>query len=75
MTGKKPRLHADDVTILRHADALATALFFDGGDALAQRWGAEWVRMLTNGRVEWSNGCSAELFTGAASLRDRPTGA
>jgi thiamine biosynthesis lipoprotein len=57
------------------ADALATALFFDGGDALAQRWGAEWVRMLTNGRVEWSNGCSAELFTGAASLRDRPTGA
>lgn len=50
------------------ADALATALFFDGGDALAHRWGAEWVRMLTDGRVEWSNGCSAELFTNAASV-------
>ncbi len=50
------------------ADGLATALFFDGGDALAHRWGAEWVRMLTNGRVEWSNGCSAKLFTRAASV-------
>lgn len=50
------------------ADALATALFFDGGDALAHRWGAEWVRMLTNGRVEWSRDCSAELFTRAAGV-------
>ena len=50
------------------ADAVATALFFDGGDELAHRWGVEWVRMLTNGRVEWSNGCSAELFTGAPSV-------
>ena len=50
------------------ADALATALFFDGGDALAHRWGAQWVRMLTNGRVEWSHGCSAELFTRTASV-------
>ncbi|WP_396641755.1 FAD:protein FMN transferase [Microbacterium sp.] len=50
------------------ADALATALFFDGGDELAHRWGAEWVRMLTNGRVEWSHGCSAELFTRTASV-------
>lgn len=50
------------------ADALATALFFDGGDELAHRWGAEWVRMLTNGRVEWSSGCSAELFTRTASV-------
>ncbi len=50
------------------ADALATALFFDGGAELAHRWGAEWVRMLTNGRVEWSNGCSAELFTRTATV-------
>lgn len=50
------------------ADALATALFFDGGDALAHRWGAEWVRMLTNGRVEWSRDCSAELFTRVAGV-------
>jgi thiamine biosynthesis lipoprotein len=44
------------------ADALATALFFDGGPALAARWGAEWVRMTTDGRVEWSPGCAADLF-------------
>ena len=50
------------------ADALATALFFDGGDALAHRWGAQWVRMLANGRVEWSRGCTAELFTRTASV-------
>jgi FAD:protein FMN transferase len=46
-----------------HADALATALFFDGGPALAARWGAQWVRMRTDGRVEWSPGSTAELFS------------
>ncbi|KAA9105642.1 FAD:protein FMN transferase [Microbacterium rhizomatis] len=45
-----------------HADAIATALFFDGGEALAAEWGAEWVRMTTDGRVEWSHGSKAELF-------------
>ncbi|MGP6203522.1 FAD:protein FMN transferase [Microbacterium sp. F2] len=50
------------------ADAAATALFFDGGAQLARRWGVEWVRMTTAGRVEWSPGfgterCRAELFT------------
>jgi thiamine biosynthesis lipoprotein len=45
------------------ADALATALFFDGGPQLAHRWGAQWVRMRTDGRVEWSPGCEAELFS------------
>lgn len=50
------------------ADAVATALFFDGGPELAHRWGIEWVRMSTAGRVEWSPGfgtqrCRAELFT------------
>ncbi|QKJ19021.1 FAD:protein FMN transferase [Microbacterium hominis] len=46
------------------ADAIATALFFDGGEALAHEWGVSWVRMLTDGRVEWSPGCTADLFTG-----------
>ncbi|PVW06188.1 hypothetical protein DEA06_01145 [Microbacterium sp. Gd 4-13] len=46
-----------------HADALATALFFDGGPELAASWGAHWVRMRTDGRVEWSPGSEAELFT------------
>ena len=48
-------------TALR-ADAIATALFFDGGPALAHAWGVEWVRMTTDGRVEWSPGSTAELF-------------
>jgi thiamine biosynthesis lipoprotein len=45
-----------------HADAAATALFFDGGPELAAEWGVEWVRMTTDGRVEWSPGGRAELF-------------
>jgi thiamine biosynthesis lipoprotein len=44
------------------ADAVATALFFDGGPRLAHEWGAGWVRMTTDGRVEWSPGCRADLF-------------
>ncbi|MBO0981040.1 FAD:protein FMN transferase [Microbacterium sp. SD291] len=44
------------------ADAVATALFFDGGPELAAMWGVEWVRMTTDGRVERSPGCPAELF-------------
>ncbi len=47
------------------ADAVATALFFDGGPELAARWGVEWVRMTTDGRVQRSPGCKAELFTAA----------
>lgn len=45
-----------------HADAVATALFFDGGPELAYRWGAEWARMTTDGRVEWSPGGREGLF-------------
>ena len=41
------------------ADAIATALFFDGGTVLAAEWGVQWVRMSTDGRVEWSPGCTA----------------
>lgn len=50
------------------ADAIATALFFDGGAELAHEWGIEWVRMLTDGRVEWSPGSRAELFTVTGSV-------
>ncbi|GAA1940178.1 FAD:protein FMN transferase [Microbacterium aoyamense] len=45
------------------ADGVATALFFDGGERVAHEWGVEWVRMTTDGRVEWSPGSKAELFT------------
>ena len=50
------------------ADAVATALFFDGGAELAAAWGVQWVRMTTDGRVDWSPGSRAELFTGTASV-------
>ena len=50
------------------ADAIATALFFDGGPALAHEWGAEWLRMTTDGAVEWSPGCRADLFLRADSV-------
>lgn len=45
------------------ADAVATALFFDGGPAYAAARDAQWVRMTTDGRVEWSPACEAELFS------------
>lgn len=45
------------------ADAVATALFFDGGPEFAHDHGAAWVRMTTDGRVERSPDCEAELFT------------
>ncbi len=44
------------------ADAVATALFFDGGPRLAAQWGVGWVRMRTDGSLEWSPRCEAELF-------------
>lgn len=45
------------------ADAVATALFFDGGPELAASWGVEWVRMSTDGRAERSPDCPVQLFT------------
>ncbi|MFK4789245.1 FAD:protein FMN transferase [Microbacterium sp. ZW T5_56] len=46
-----------------HADALATALFFDGGPALAQTWGAQWIRVLSDGRAEYQlTDANIELF-------------
>lgn len=65
-TGEPVRTIAATWAVARdamHADGVATALFFDGGPEIAARWGAAWVRMLTDGRVEWSPGCDAELFT------------
>ncbi|TQK20041.1 thiamine biosynthesis lipoprotein [Microbacterium sp. SLBN-154] len=50
------------------ADAIATALFFDGGSEIAHRWGVEWVRMTTDGRVEWSPGNPADLFRRADTV-------
>ncbi len=44
------------------ADAAATALFFDGGPQFAHDHGVSWVRMTTDGRVEWSPDSKAELF-------------
>ncbi|WP_102193295.1 FAD:protein FMN transferase [Microbacterium aurantiacum] len=54
------------------ADAVATALFFDGGPELAAVWGVEWVRMTTDGRVERSPGCPAELFVASARTPASP---
>lgn len=50
---------ADDAM---HADAVATALFFDGGPQLAERWGVEWVRMSTAGAAEHSQNAPVEVF-------------
>lgn len=49
------------------ADAAATALFFEGGERFARAHDVHWVRMLTDGRAEWSLGSriergEAELF-------------
>lgn len=52
-----------------HADAAATALFFDGGPALADRWDVEWVRMSTDGRVQRSAGFPGEVFTAGSERR------
>lgn len=45
-----------------HADAAATALFFDGGVELAAHWGVPWVRMATDGTVECSRTWPGEIF-------------
>lgn len=45
-----------------HADAAASALFFDGGPALAHQWGVDWVRMHTDGTVEHAPASRIEIF-------------
>lgn len=67
-TGQPVRTIAATWAVARDAmtaDAVATALFFDGGPGLAHEWGVEWVRMTTDGRLEWSPGCDADLFVRA----------
>ena len=36
-----------------------------GGEQLAAAWQVAWVRMGTDGTVDWSPGCPAEVFTGS----------
>lgn len=45
------------------ADAAATALFFAGPEAVATRLEIDWVRMFSNGRVEYSRTLPGEVFT------------
>lgn len=54
------------------ADAISTALFFDGGPEIAEAWGVDWVRMSTDGRVQRSAGCPAELFVAGGHTRPDP---
>ena len=64
-TGEPVRTYAATWAIAAEAmlaDAAATALFFDGGAAFADRLGVEWVRMTTAGAVEWSAGDRMEVF-------------
>ncbi|AZS39873.1 FAD:protein FMN transferase [Microbacterium oxydans] len=64
-TGTPVRTWAATWAVAPHAmraDAVATALFFDGGPEIAAAWGTEWVRMSTDGRVQRSPGFPAELF-------------
>lgn len=64
-TGQPVREHAATWAVAADAmtaDAVATALFFDGGPRFADARGASWVRMRTDGSVEWSPHCEAELF-------------
>ncbi len=64
-TGEPVRTYAATWAIAAEtmtADAAATALFFDGGPAFAARFGVEWVRMTTDGLVEWSAGEGMEVF-------------
>lgn len=44
------------------ADGLATALFFAEPKTLAQEFDFHWVRMLSNGRVDYSPNLNGELF-------------
>lgn len=46
-----------------HADGLATAYFFAGPDRLSGAQPHEFVRVLADGRVEWSPGFPGEVFT------------
>lgn len=64
-TGEPVRTIAATWAVARDAmtaDAAATALFFDGGPRFAHSHAVAWVRMTTDGRLEWSPDSKAELF-------------
>jgi FAD:protein FMN transferase len=50
-------------TLALEADGLATALFFTDPERLEGEFSFDWVRMLSDGRVEWSTGLDGEIFT------------
>jgi FAD:protein FMN transferase len=49
-------------TTALEADAIATALFFTEPDRIAAEFDVDWVRILSNGRVECSTGLDGEIF-------------
>jgi len=64
-TGEPVRTYAATWAVAAEAmvsDAVATALFFDGGAEFAAQHGVEWVRMTAAGAVEWSAGNRMEVF-------------
>lgn len=44
------------------ADAVATALFFDGGPELAAEWETEWFRIFADGSAQWSPNSTVKVF-------------
>jgi FAD:protein FMN transferase len=50
-------------TLALEADGIATALFVAEPERIAAEFDVEWVRMLSNGRVECSTGLDGEIFT------------
>lgn len=53
------------------ADAIASALFFQGGAEMASRWGAAWVRMFTDGTVRHSGDARVTLFSRVAVEKEK----
>ena len=50
-------------TLALEADGIATALFFTDPERIDTEFSFDWVRMLSDGRVECSTGFDGEIFT------------
>ena len=50
-------------TLALEADGIATALFFTDPERIDTEFSFDWVRMLSDGRVECSRGFDGEIFT------------
>ena len=50
-------------TLALEADGIATALFFTDPERIDAEFSFDWVRMLSDGRVECSTGFDGEIFT------------